>query len=451
MIKSMFAGVSGLRAHQVKMDNIANNISNVNTDGFKKTRVNFTEMMNQTVKDASGSSLAKGGTNAVQIGLGVQVGSQNTINTQGNLKSTGRNLDLAIAGEGYFIVSNGGQSFYTRNGILSVDKEGNLVNGEGLKVNGKLVNENGEIPSLYPLEPIKIPLGQTVTPKATNQIKMSNNLDSSAIQGQKHITSIEVFDNLGGSHVVELEFAKGASNGEWDLKTSLSQTNPLIQDWLATNSPGFDSLNTAAKLTALENANDAILGAARTSKVLFASDGTLDEDATRTANGTAAPDLLHKVSFTPKGGNTLNVDLKIDNLTQYSSVSTAMANSQNGNPTGILKAINFNDKGEVYATFSNGFNKKLGVVALATFSNPEGLKKTGGSLFEETTNSGIVSIGVPGENDKGSITPGYVESSNVDLSEELTEMIVVQRGYSVNGKVITTSDEMLQELVNIKR
>ncbi len=442
MLRSMYSAVSGLKAHQIKMDVIGNNISNVNTAGFKKSNVVFSDMMYQRQQAANGPGSSLGGTNPQNIGLGTKVSSINTIFSQGALMTTGRPSDLALQGSGFFVVTNGEEMFYTRNGNFAVDAEGYIVNSEGYRVMGE--NENGM------LAPIRIPLGETLAPTATTSVTIGNNLKASMEVGEAHNSSIEVFDNLGGSHIVKTKFVKGSNPNEWSLEMSLDEASPMVKDWLTVNYPDYDSLSDTDKQAALDDANDALL-TNRTATIIFNTDGTLDTTATQTANGATGTALLNPVSFNTTSGEPLTFDMDVSKLTQYDSKTTATALSQNGNPAGEIQSVAFDPKGNVLGVMSGGHIKQIGSLSIASFVNEEGLDPAGGSLFKMTANSGQPIYGKAGEDGSATIATGFLESSNVDLSNEVTDMIITQRGYSMNAKMITVSDEMLQELVSIKR
>lgn len=444
MLRNLYSAVSGLKAHQQKMDVIGNNIANVNTTGFKKGQVNFSDMMYQQLSEAAGPSGNIGGTNGIGIGLGTKVSSVNTIFTQGTFITTGRGTDVAIENEGFFCVSNGTEIFYTRNGNFGIDSQGNLVTAEGYKVLGQMGTEGSN------LQPIKIPLGETLAPTKTSTVLLGNNLKSSTEVGGTHNTSIEIFDNLGTSHIVKTEFKKNADDGEWTVTMSLDPASPMIKDWLADNVPNYESLSPSEKQKALNDANDALL-TNRTSTIIFNEQGILDKAATQAANGTSGTDLIKSLEFTPPGAEAMNINFDISSMTQYASNSTATAKGQDGNPAGTVKSITFDSNGTVYGVLSGGYATELGKLTLATFTNNEGLKAVGNSMYVSTNNSGEPVYGVANADGKGSIGVGYLEASNVDLSAEITDMIITQRGYSVNAKMITVADEMLQELVNIKR
>lgn len=451
-MRALYSAVSGLKANQVKMDVISNNIANSNTIGFKKSRLNFSEMMRQNIKTASSSNPdGLGGTNSIGIGLGVQIASMNTITTQGTFQNTGRALDVGIQGEGYFAVTDGSNTYYTRNGNFVISSDGSLVTTDGYRVLGKSTDENGLIENIYPLEALKVPLGQSMPPKATSSITLGNNLDASAEVGFKTSATLKVYDSTGVGYQISVDFIKTDTNGEWDVQFSFDASNQIVKDWLKDNVPNYDTLSKTDKEAAIVAANNALVANGRNSKVVFTEDGKLDINATRAANGVVEPQYLSQVSFTPPDGLPVNIDIDIANITQYSGSSNIVSREQDGNPMSVLQSVTFSDKGEVLGIFTNGFTKVLGTVVTATFSNVEGLDSIGGGYYSESLNSGTILYSKPGANGHGTFAVGCLELSNTDMSEELTDMIVTQRAYQMNSKTMMTADEMLQELMNLKR
>lgn len=433
MLRSMYSAVSGLRAQQIKMDVIANNIANTSTVGFKKSNIQFADMMTQTMQSSAGPSGNKGGINGIAIGLGTKVSSQDTMFTQGALMTTGSSTDLAIQGDGFFVVSNGAEIFYTRAGNFGVDALGNLVTAEGYKVLGTVGDGNM-------LTPLQVPLGETLEPTRTSIVIMGNNLNSSTEIGVTHNTSIEVFDSLGNSHIVKVDFTKDADN-EWTATMSLDPANSLIKNWLKNNVPNFDTLSDSEKNAKLEEANNAIL-TNRTSSLVFNTQGMLDEGRST---------LGGPLKFSPVGAEEMSIDFDFSKMSQLNSSTTAAAKGQDGHPAGTIKSISFDQNGNLYGMFTGGNAKYLGSLTMATFTNNEGLEALGGTMYKVGSNSGQPVYGYANEGGNGSLAVGYLEASNVDLSEEVTNMITTQRSYQFNSKMITVTDEMLQELVNMKR
>ncbi|HHU68867.1 MAG TPA: flagellar hook protein FlgE [Thermoanaerobacterales bacterium] len=410
MMRSMFAGVSGLRNHQIRMDVIGNNIANVNTIGFKKSRVTFQEMLNQTMRGASSPQSNRGGTNPQQVGLGVAIAGIDTIHTDGGPQPTGQMTDLAIEGDGFFIVRDGRSEYYTRAGNFNFDAEGNLVNpANGMKVMGWV----GDVDRIAEnLSSIIITKGQPMAAKSTTQIIYRNNLDADTPDGDTYKVPMKVFDSLGRSHTVNVEFKKEDTTAN---KWSYSVINPLNPD----------------------DPTDAI----SSGTLIFDSTGALDIDGS----------TIDSFSFTPDGAAAVEITPDFSAVTQVAQETSIVAHSQDGYPAGSLRTITIDTMGTITGIFTNGINEELAQIALITFDNPGGLLKSGDNLYQNSNNSGEGRIGPPATGGRGIISPGSLEMSNVDLSEEFTQMIITQRGFQANSRIITTSDEMLQELVNIKR
>jgi len=405
MMRSLFSGVSGLKNHQTRMDVIGNNIANVNTVAFKAGRVNFEDILSQTVEGArSPQTGGMGGVNPKQVGLGMGISSIDTLFTPGSLQSTDNPTDFAVQGDGFFMVSDGSQVYYTRDGAFKTSADGALVNSNGFRLQGWMADADGNIDSTQALQNITIPVGAQMKPKATTQIALEGNLDANATSGSQWITSVQVYDSLGNPHNLTITFTKTAANA-WDWEATLD----------GGTTPG-------------------------TGNITFDTDGTiLSGDI-----GTAAFTLMPVAQ---------NISLSIDfsQLTQFGGNPTAYINFQDGYEAGSLDMVSTDSGGVLTGIFTNGQSKALAQIALATFSNPGGLLKEGGNLYQISNNSGLPNIGTADSGGRGSIAVGKLEMSNVDLAQEFTNMIVTQRGFQANSRVITTSDEMLQDLINIKR
>ncbi|BCB03360.1 flagellar basal-body rod protein FlgF [Bacillus sp. KH172YL63] len=408
MLRSMYSGISGMKNFQTKLDVIGNNIANVNTYGYKKGRVTFQDLMNQTVSGASRATENRGGQNAKQVGLGSSLSSIDTIQTQGSLQTTGRSLDVAISGDGYFVVRQGNNELYTRAGNFYLDSNGNLVTGQGNLVQGYPVNGAGEVNKSGATD-IKIDTNTTMAPQATGNAIYNGNLKSSAPVNTEIELETKVKDSLGQDISLKMIMKKTGLN-EWDVTVS-SLTNGV-------------SVNPATTSTTINFDNE---GKVQAGYVPFQIDLT---------NTT--------------GANNQSIKLDFSKITQFDSSSSANVDTVDGNSEGSLESFNIGSSGEVNGVFSNGEVRVLSQLALATFSNPGGLMKAGNNLFQASNNSGLPNQGVPGEG-RGALQSGSLEMSNVDLSEEFTEMITAQRGFQANTRIITTSDEILQELVNLKR
>jgi flagellar hook protein FlgE len=413
MMRSLFAGVSGLRNHQVEMDVIGNNIANVNTVGFKSSRVTFEEAFAQLVSGARppGSDSNETGLNPYQVGLGMNIGSIDLLFTQGNLEATGVKTDLAIQGDSFFVVSDGLQNFYTRAGNFVLDADGNLVTAtNGLVVQGRTAVD-GVLSDT--VGNITLPFGQKSAARATENALITGNLNAEAAVGETRDTSITVYDAMGVGHEMTITFEK-ATPTTWTYTVA---------------------------------ATDGTVGSGGAGTLTFDTEGRL-----------AAPVPTDPVVFTPDGGAadvsvTLNFGAEGDlgGISQFAAPSTATLREQDGNTMGSMESFAIDQSGNIRGAFSNGSSLVLGQIALADFNNPSGLFRTGNNMYQISANSGAPVIGFAGEGSQSAITAGALEMSNVDLAQEFTNMITAQRGFQSNARVISTSDEMLQELVNLRR
>jgi flagellar hook protein FlgE len=696
MMRSLFAGVSGLRNHQTRMDVIGNNIANVNTVAYKSSRVTFAEAFAQLLQGASRPPGDLGGVNPIQIGLGSKIGSIDQNFAQGNLESTGQNTDLAIQGVGLFVLSDGSRNYYTRAGNFQLDANGRMVSpANGFKVQGINADSNGVLSTGSAITDIALPFGKKSPARATTSVTMTGNLDARAeplgtiMATQGRVYGVEQATSNGGvgSDLSGLH-ASGVANGGIFGMVPASTTvtisdgsNSRTYTYVAADTGvgtldfhslrdlvgeinndfgagGFNTLSVAqndttgaldftaiagitldidssnpALLKALGAANGALAAAATASTDQFSHvavgtdlvtnlrDGTgqalglsagdtinIDgnKGGTAVASGSiavgagttytqmlaaigttlnltnitgagidattgamiitgdgglanaltgvnirssaagatgfnavfdsrpgnyverqAASDVTHQAAITvydsigtpisltmtftkdptapnrwlwsasvpspaavtgggsgfvtfdtdgrletfayngganslqfdPGSGATAPVDLQLDSgllgdingLSQFASASNAVASSQDGYPMGNLQDISVDSRGVITGYFTNGVNQTLAQIALASFNNPTGLLRAGNNMYGESANSGGAIIGFSGTSNQSTITPGALESSNVDLSEEFTNMIIAQRGFQANARVITTADEMLTELVNLKR
>jgi flagellar hook protein FlgE len=645
MMASLFSGVSGLKNHQVRMNVIGNNIANINTIGFKSSRANFQEALVQTYKGAGRPTAISGGTNPVQIGLGMQVAAIDNLFSQGGLETTGQITDLAIQGSGFFILGDsGGNKFYTRAGAFGFDGNSNLVDtATGLYVLGKLADTSGQIPSLATTGPIRLPFGQQDPARATTSVTLANNLDASATEsdatlsaaGASGIVSVSgrALDGVGGVHTISIsgnqsqaasftgtvvglsnsttltslgvtdytDFSLTVDGGSAQPITGMSATSTVgdlinainqIDGLTASLSGGAvrivrDKAGAPADFGFQSNTGIAgnmvaevfgVTGASFTSaggaaSTYTASDSFMPAKGTGAAAGpivnplnlvfdentglvTGLSDLggggveissgsngltatsagnelvveteptTHTASisvFDSQGGKhtmsieffksiisnrwewtastlgnetiagggtgfvsfnadsslntfaynggadslTLNPGTGADNLditfnagtfsnydglTQFASgAHTASIIQQDGYGLGILEKIDIDQAGNISGIFSNGITRVLAQIMMADFSNQAGLRKSGRSAFQQTANSGAAVEGIAGATISGQISSGALEASNVDIAQEFTGMITAQRGFQANARIITTSDNMLDELVNIKR
>ncbi len=445
MLRSLNSGVSGLRNQQVRLDVIGNNIANVNTVGYKAHRVNFQEQFSQTLRGGSAPSGALGGTNPTQVGLGVTVGSIDLIQSQGSLNPTGKNTDLAISGEGFFIISDGKQQVYTRDGAFDFDRSGNLVKiSNGFRVmgwnaqmqpNGSATVDTSRVP-----EALVVPAGTTLNPQPTSYVKLGSNLEQQSPAGNEARSSISIYDSAGNVHKGSVVFERDAVVNTWNVSFI-----PDDQTMFDTTGAGWSGVTT--RELALGN-------------ITFDDKGVLLNNAVSTLDLT--PSALNAGKFSNLS-ITLDVGTvgKTDGLTQFadpkSDASTGYYNhtavmvDQNGFSSGALSGVSIGSDGKMMGIFTNGRTRILGQVAMATFTNPVGLAVNGDNIFASTPNSGEPQVGIAGSGSRGLIAPGTLENSNVDLASSFADLIVAQRGLQSNSKIITSSDEVLQELMSLKR
>ncbi len=462
MMRSMYSGVSGLRAHQMKMDIIGNNIANVNTVGYKGQRVTFQEVFSQTIKGAGSPQTGKGGTNPHQVGLGISLSAIDTFHVRGAVQRTDNNTDLAVNGDGFFILSDSSDYLnrsYTRAGNFSLDEAGNLVSANGFKVLGYMIDKDSNTLKSN-LEGIRISKSESIDAKSTTFSDFEGNLDNNISKmGTGNIvinagnpetvtlppgtksweTTYTYTDSLGGQHNLKYTFIRGlkadgtgdGADTEWGVLIQNLETGKFF---VGNDSGGA---GTAGNHGAAAQASAVV-------PISFDSNGKLS----------SAAGYVNGISLKIPGKNgssNFTVDVDFSELTQFRSDSNASVTTSDGYPQGFLDTFTIGPTGEINGVFTNGQNKVIGRLALAVFKNPAGLEKTTENMYRTSPNSGDPVVGLPGSGGMGSLNPGTLEMSNVDISREFTEMISTQRGFQANSRIITASDEMLQELVNMKR
>jgi flagellar hook protein FlgE len=465
MMRSLFSGVSGLQNHQVRMDVLGNNVANVNTTGFKKGRATFQDLLYQQMSGASAPNGDVGGVNPKEIGLGMSVGSIDTIHTQGSLQTTGVMTDLAVQGNGFFVLKKGETTLFTRDGAFGLDKDGRLVNpATGYRVQGWLAqNVNGRevLATSGATQDLVVPVGSKDPAKATGRVDIACNLDKRTVevppnaaadtveQGTWRVEE-KIYDSFGSPHTMRVEFRKvpGQQN-QWQGTVSVDPEAPQ-----ATNASVALGPNPQA-------------GGGNTFTVEFDNRGLLAR--VRDGQGNASPTtgaLDMGVSFdvagaTPAAGgggarqafrlNLGTVGSATSTVTQMAERSSTKVFAQDGYTMGYLDSFKIDQSGVVTAVYSNGTNRSIGQMALGSFTNPGGLEKVGETNFVQSNNSGMANIGPSGVAGKGKIIAGTLEMSNVDLADQMTDMIVTQRGFQASSRTIQTSDQMLQELLSLKR
>lgn len=463
MMRSLFAGVSGMQNHQTRMDVIGNNVSNVNTTGFKRGRVNFQDMISQQLSGAAKPTTEVGGVNPKEVGLGVTTASIDTIFTQGNLQSTGVSTDIAIQGNGFFVMKNGEETFYTRAGTFGVDQDGTLVNpANGLRVQGYMAREmNGEMvinPAGY-TEDLVIPVGSKDPAKATTNVNFACNLNKNTPEIQEGANEAEV---AKGTWATEFKIYDTFGN-EHNLSVSFARVVGTPNQWEATVNVDADNADATQTRIGLGGTD----GQANTFIVNFDNNGTLMSVVDSAGNISAEEgNILLQTSFTVPGTNAdengeavrqnFNINLgeigsQINTVTQYASASSTKAFYQDGYTMGYLDNFKIDNSGVITGVYSNGTNRVLGQIAMASFTNQGGLEKAGDNMYTQSNNSGLANINVAGIAGKGSLLSGALEMSNVDLTEQFTDMIITQRGFQASSKTIQTSDTLLETVLSLKR
>ncbi len=450
MMRALFAGVSGLRNHQVRMDIIGNNIANVNTVAFKSSRVTFAESFNQLIQGATRPPANSGGRNPTQIGNGMNVASIDTLFTQGTVQSTGVKTDVAITGNGFFVTKGNGRTLYTRAGNFQFDANGRLVApANGFIVQGINADPQGNFSSSSAVTGIDLSLNQKSPARATTSLTIAGNLDlnqpltqtNPTPVAQTHQMSITVYDTAGQAHNLVMSFDQvytgtpPATNNTWQ----------------------FSMTSATATVEAIDNAGTPNTAAIDTGQglVTFNANGQMTDFSNGLVQLSTEP---VRIRVTPNSGGTpFDVTLDpgqlndINGLSQFSNPSNAVFTSQDGYTSGDLQDISIDSTGVLTGFYTNGVSRPVAQLSLADFNNPTALLRRGDNMYEPSANSGVAVLGFAGSSNTSTITAGALESSNVDLSEQFTEMITAQRGFQASARVITTSDEMLTELVNLKR
>lgn len=496
------------------MDVVGNNIANVNTNGFKSGRVTFADTLSQTQSGASAPAGNLGGTNPKQIGLGVGVSTIDTLFTDGAVQATGKNTDLCLSGNGLFVIKNGSETYYTRNGAFEFDSEGNYVMpGNGMKVQGWM-GTDGVVSTTGAVEDIVIQTGKPMAAKATEKSVYSYNLKANppvitqysfTVNGTNY-TSTTAGDYVGASATqpVTVTFSDGTkttyTSGVYTIGRSLPVTTSFnFYDSLGSvhtatillekadvgtlqylDSSGNPvpktgtawSVSLGSTVTVTEDDGSTTTYSLGGDTITFDEDGVLREatsftpitalnrDANDTTtlsytptavSSTSASTISLTATVSAPNGSTRPQDIVLDysSVTSYADINTINANAD-GNAAGTLKSVSINDSGVITGVYTNGVRQSEAQVAVAQFANISGLTKTGNSLYQASNNSGTANV--KSAADLGcAITPSALEMSNVDIANEFSDMIITQRGFQSNSKIITTSDEMLETMINMKR
>ncbi len=436
--RSLTTGASSIKAHQRKFDTISNNIANVNTTGYKSSRTNFLDQFSQTYNFGKAPDAVNGkgvgGVNPFQYGLGVRVGSVTQDMTQGSLETTNRPLDMALQGDGYLVYNQFGKEVYSRAGAIVRDKAGNLVDSSTgaflqgfnseIDANGRFVKDaNGYNKVLKTQANMKIPATVVSPPKQTENITATGNLNSAAVVGETRETSISIFDNSGSSHNVTLTYTNTAQN-TWGVTAKLDGK--------------YDITPTPASITF----TDYGVPAAGSEKIDLPTAGM------NTALNFTAFDVA-KANVTVTLFDAAN---PTTGMTQFAGANTATLSEQDGHNQGTLSDLSVDSTGKIWGAFTNGEAEVLGQVAVAKFANPGGLIKNGENFLSVSPDSGSADVRTAGDGfPTTKLIGGALEQSNVDLTEQFTDMIITQRGFEAAARTITVSDQMLAETNQLKR
>jgi flagellar hook protein FlgE len=448
------------------MDVIGNNISNINTTGFKKGRVNFQDMLYQQLNAAARPTEDIGGVNPKEVGLGMSVASIDTIHTQGSLQTTGVGTDLAIQGTGFFVLKSGEKSYYTRAGAFGLDQDGTMVNpASGLRVQGWMARTVDGVQVLdvsREVEDLVIPVGGKDAARATTSVNFACNLDKRTplipegasqadVMRATWTTEIKVYDSFGDVHILRVQFSRvPEAQNSWTATVVVDPENP-------------EPTNTTV---GLGDAAPAI-GDPNAFTVNFSNLGNLTSVVDAAGNTSADEgNVIMRVAFDVQNAapgedgalvrqefdlNLGTVGGLVNTVTQYAESSSTKPIVQDGYTMGYLENFKIDQSGVITGIFTNGTNRVLGQVALASFSNQGGLEKSGDNNYVVSNNSGNANIGPSQVAGKGKIIAGTLEMSNVDMAEQFTDMIVTQRGFQANSRTIQTADQLLQELLTLKR
>ncbi len=415
MSRLFSTAISAMTTHGLGIDVHANNIANLNTVGYKSQRAQFKTLFSQQLAPARGTNNGSSGRDPQSVGAGVRLSSTATSYAQGSLVNTGSNLDLAILGRGFFMVRDAdGNDYYSRDGSMTLDADGRLTHSSsGYQVQGLVVDAvTGTIPDAGVPEDIVIPPGLTLNAKATTTATIAGNLDAEAATGTTANVQFRYHDSFGVDQVMTLTFTRNAAVNTWD--------------WVAKVGTGPTTVGSGS--------------------LVFNSVGDVNSGGSGTANVTVASG-----GVTAGGTDPQAITLDLSKMTQFSALSEVESTNQDGFPPGFLTDIVTDDVGRVSAVFSNGQTRPLAQLAVVNFANVDGLNRISDNLFQQSANTGSPQVVMAGTSGTGNIVAQALERSNTDLANELTQIIILQRGYQASTRMVSTADEMLQDALNLKR
>lgn len=504
MMRALFSGVAGLKTHQTRMDVIGNNIANVNTVGFKASNVVFSDVFYQTTQATSGPNgdTGTGGINSKQIGLGSQVSAiSKTMDLTGGSQTTNNAFDCMISGNNFFIVKNNQGTLFTKDGAFTTDADGNLVTADGAYVQGWMASQDSKTKQ-YVVNPKQIeklsimsPENSTINPEATEASYISGNIDKNdeLLKNKEEGRNFQInyFDNLGYKYTAKFSMIQSEADtsgrtyiarlmdivdgsGNSMLVTSTSSAGVTTYKASSTYNVAFGEYISSSTGQSVNAQTAGIQVSATTGKITlqdtsprftlhFTADGKLDVASTSTTVANRSATDKTKIWFNindvsrPK---PQHIAIDFSTLTMYansdsSSIESTMGDLQGnhkGYTKGTMTGCSIDKSGKIYGNYDNGKQRLLGQIATTTFKNPGGLEAIGGNYFRETQNSGSFDgVGKDVSANGGKIDTGMLEMSNVDLAGQFTDMITTQRGFQANSRIITVSDTLLEELVNLKR
>jgi flagellar hook protein FlgE len=431
MEQSLIAAVSGIEANQTYLNVIGNNIANSDTTGYKSENPVFTDLLAEQIAGASAPSKGQSaGIDPIAVGSGVRVGAVTNDQSQGAIQQTNQPTDVAIQGAGFLVAAQTGQQFYTRAGNLTLDANGDLATPTGALIQGWEATGQGVIDTNAPVTAINIPAGQVMSAAATSTFTMKGNLPAWSGSGTPPVvtTTLNGFDSLGNTIPLTLTFtAKAGTANTWTLQGTVPNGSGTTNLWTTTPTVTFDP--TTGQIGSI-------------SGVTANSDGSYNVPVATMPPGSFPSGDTWAVIFPPPGSLTA--------VTQFGGEQTAQLSGQNGNSAGTLESYTVGGDGIISGAFSNGLTEPIAQLALANFSNPTGLIDDGNLMYSASANSGQPSIGTAGTGGRGTLLGGALESSNVDLATELTDMIQAQEAYQADTKVVSTTSTALQALVQMQ-
>ena len=419
--------LSGLIASQDALSTVSNNLANLDTVGYKDQSVSFNDIFAQ-------SSATNGANDPIQTGLGVELSQTSSNFTAGSPTATGVPSNMALSGNGFFIVQqSNGSTAYSRAGDFTTNSTGQLVTPSGALVMGYPA-VNGVVSTTSPLQALNVGSGAAIPATATSSFNITSNLDSNApVNGAYNATPVQVYDSLGNSHNVTVDFTKTGAN-TWSYSVNV----PTADTGLTTTQVASGSLtfNSSGQLTSSTNAAGVTTPPGNVPVTIPITGGAANITLNWDLNGSTGSPSITQTAIVSTSGTT----------TQYGSTSS---NTADGSASGTLVKYAVQTNGTIEASFSNGQTQALGQVAVATFTNQQGLQQASNNLFQETAGSGAAQVNVAGTGGAGTISGGSVEGSNVDVASEFANMIVAQQAYQANAKTVTTMDHLSQAIIQM--